>query len=102
MKSGHGCLSRNRTRRGSGVSMAATFSLSALAEMPRYRSNENLTAAAINVRRLMKVSARIVRNEPGGKKACVEHDISARPGGDRGANRRPEHERCAEVRTLCR
>ena len=47
MKSGHGCLSRKRTRPASGVSTAVTLSLRPRAKMPRYRSNENLTSSAV-------------------------------------------------------
>src|SRR5712691_11902639 len=47
MKSGHGCLRRKRRWAESGVSTAATLSLRAFADTPRYRSNENLASSAV-------------------------------------------------------
>jgi hypothetical protein len=48
MKSGHGCLSRKRTRCVSTISTAATCAFRVLAAAPRYRSKENFTSSAVN------------------------------------------------------
>src|SRR5712691_7719353 len=47
MKSGHGSLSRKRTRPGSTIWTSRTRSLSSFAPAPRYRSNENFTSSAV-------------------------------------------------------
>src|SRR2546430_1726915 len=47
MKSGHGCLSRMRTRCASTTSTPATRAFSVAAPPPRYRSSENFTSSAV-------------------------------------------------------
>ncbi len=47
MKSGHGCLSRKRTRWASMISTAATCAFRVPAAAPRYRSKENFTSSAV-------------------------------------------------------
>src|SRR3989442_6987505 len=62
MKSGHGSLRWIRTRPGSTIWTSRTRSLSSFADAPRYRSNENLTSAAVTGSPLWNFTPRRITN----------------------------------------